>query len=313
MKSTGIRIVITAREVYALALAAAAMAIFWNSLRASFVWDDAAFVQDNVYLQSWSSIPRLFSENMTAGAGIAGGIYRPLQSLTHFCDLQLWGLDPWGHHLTNVLLHAAATVSVFYWLAGLAPLSGAALAALLFSLHPLQSEAVAYVSGRGDTLAILFTCAGLALSLSRPRIALACALLAMLSKENAVLFPVLLWLHNMAAGRRSILREQAPFWALAVIYAAFHLVLFHFEPLHPVSPGVISEFSSHVQYRLFTYIPTLPMGLRLWVWPMDLHHERSWGVYRSWTTSVWLSLIGILLAPSRLLWKIEKRNLWLSS
>jgi len=302
MKTTGIRVVITDREVAALALAAIVVAVFSNCMAATFVWDDAANILDNVRLASWSGIPKLFSETITAGAGISGGLYRPLLPLTYFLDLRLWGLDPWGYHLTSVLLHAAATVSVFYWLVDLAPLPGAALAALLFSLHPMQTEIVANISGRGDTMAILFACAGLRLFASRPKTALACALLAILSKENAVMFPVLLWLQGEAAGRPAKWRDQAPFWILSAAYTAFHLLLFRFDSPPTAAHGAMAEFASHPLYRLFTYLPTLPMGLRLWLWPTDLHHERSWVVYQSLAGSVWKSLVGLALWLAAAAW-----------
>ncbi|NNN06922.1 MAG: tetratricopeptide repeat protein [Elusimicrobia bacterium] len=295
MPKASIRIHITDREIAAIGIGAAVFAVFSNCLSAGFVWDDAAFVLDNAHLASWSTLPAALSESITAGAGLSGGFYRPLQTLTHFIDLQLWGTAPWGHHLTNILLHAAAAVSVFYWLAGLAPIAAAALATLLFSLHPLQTEAVAYISGRGDTLAVLFICMGLSLFTTRPRAALACALMALLSKESAVVFPALLWLQVEALGRRHDWRAYAPFWMLSAAYAATYLFFFRLGATAPAAHGAIAEFASHARYRFFTYLPTLPEGLRLWLWPSDLHHERSWAVYQTLAWPVWGAVAGLAL------------------
>src|SRR5258708_4826969 len=107
------------RVAWAAALALVAFAVFSNTIDASFVWDDEQFIQRNVYLTSWTHVPALVTQNMVAGAGITSNLYRPLQALTHFLDVRLWGLRPHGHHFTNVMLHALATGAFFWWLSGL--------------------------------------------------------------------------------------------------------------------------------------------------------------------------------------------------
>ncbi len=281
------------REFAALAVAAAVFVVFSNCLSAGFLWDDAGFVWNNAHLASWSTLPSALTESVAAGAGQPGYFFRPVQTLTHFLDLRVWGTTPWGHHLTSVALQAAASASVFYWLAGFAAIPEAALAALIYGVHPLQTEAVAYVSGRGDTLAVLFTCAGLALFFKRPRWALVCALLAMLSKENAVMFPALLWLHAKASGKKFEARAHAPFWALAAAYAGSHLAFFAGPAAATHSASF--RFSSCVKCRLFTFLTTLPEGLRLWLWPSDLHHERFWAARSSFDAAVAASAAGLAL------------------
>ena len=144
-----------------LAVAGISALVFLNCLQNAFVWDDQQFVLENAFLHSWRFLPQLLTQNIVAGAGVVSNLYRPLQSLTHALDLRLWGAAAWGHHLTNVLLHAALAAAFFRVLATRLPVWPAALAALLFALHPIQSEVVAYVSGRGETMAMLFLCLGL--------------------------------------------------------------------------------------------------------------------------------------------------------
>ncbi len=73
-------------------------------------------------------------------------------------DCQLFGLNPWGHHLTSVLLHAVNTVLVFLLLRQLtgSDCGGAVLVAALFGLHPLHVESVAWVAERKDVLSTFF-------------------------------------------------------------------------------------------------------------------------------------------------------------
>src|SRR6202040_3229921 len=79
--------------------------------------------------------------------------WHPLTTISHMLDCQLYGLEPWGHHLTNVLLHAAATVFLFL---ALWQLTGSrwpsAFVAAVFAIHPLRVASVAWVAERKDVL-----------------------------------------------------------------------------------------------------------------------------------------------------------------
>lgn len=121
-------------------------------------WDDKRALMDFTGWRglSWASVEWAFTSTDMA-------MYRPLTWLSYALDFQLHGLSPWGYHLTNVLLHAALgaalAVLIQHWLRVIAPdRSGrwmAPAAALLFTLHPLRVQAVAWVSARADVLAAL--------------------------------------------------------------------------------------------------------------------------------------------------------------
>ena len=79
--------------------------------------------------------------------------WHPLTSLSHMLDWEMWGDDPGGHHLTSVFLHAAAAVMLFLALRRLTgSLWPSALVAMLFAVHPLRAESVAWVAERKDVL-----------------------------------------------------------------------------------------------------------------------------------------------------------------
>lgn len=279
--------------ILAGALALLTALAFSNTLFGSFVWDDEHFILRNVYMTSWHYLPRLLTQHITAGSGGVSNLYRPLESLTHFLDLRLWGLNPFGHHLVNILLHTGTSVAIFLWLATLAPLVGAFWAALLFAVHPLQSEVVAYIPGRCETLGILFVCLGLRWFKTRLKWSLLCAALAVLSKENFVMFPVFLWLYDRATGQPASWRRHAGFWLIALGYTALRLTALNFQNTLNFY-GTENLLTRNLHYRLFTYLTTLPTGLRLWLWPVDLHHERAWSVYTSLADPrVWLSALGV--------------------
>jgi protein O-mannosyl-transferase len=83
--------------------------------------------------------------------------WHPLTMISHMLDCQLYGLEPWGHHLTNILLHAAAAILLVFALRDLTGnLWSSAFVAAVFAVHPLRVESVAWVSERKDVLSGVF-------------------------------------------------------------------------------------------------------------------------------------------------------------
>src|SRR5581483_8387611 len=106
-------------------------------------FDDQAYVYGNSHVNtglSWQNF-------LWAFYGQASANWHPLTWLSHQLDTQIYGLNPWGHYLTNVLLHALNTVLVFLVFRKLTGLNWQSLIiALLFGLHPLRVEPVAWIS-----------------------------------------------------------------------------------------------------------------------------------------------------------------------
>ncbi|MBI3090053.1 MAG: tetratricopeptide repeat protein [Candidatus Tectomicrobia bacterium] len=141
-----------AKVLLCLGLAALAVGLYASLLRAEFLfsWDDNRYIHENPFLRdlSPSGLWRLFSSFYFAA-------YLPLTLLSYAIDYRVWGLNPTGYHLTNVLLHAVNGVLVFLLLERLAGSRGvAALAAVLFVAHPAQVESVAWVAERKNVLSM---------------------------------------------------------------------------------------------------------------------------------------------------------------
>jgi Tfp pilus assembly protein PilF len=194
-----------------LLTAIAAFLVYLPALNYQFVWDDRQLVLDNPQLTSGSVI-RVFTTTFIPADSTAGPAwgkyYRPLVNLSLLADYRLSGLNPRGYHFFNILLHVAATV-LFALLAQMLFRSFwvTLLAGLVFALHPVHSESVAFVSARTDLLMTVFALGALlsALYYLRPpptayrlspiayRVLLPLAgvlfLLSLLAKETPVLMP----------------------------------------------------------------------------------------------------------------------------
>ena len=116
-------------------------------------YDDDLYVTANVHVQNGLTLENL----KWAFSHVVLGNWHPVTVLSHMLDCRLFGLQPWGHHLTSLLLHALNTALVFLLLR---TLTGAVwrslLVAALFGWHPLRVESVAWVAERKDVLSAGF-------------------------------------------------------------------------------------------------------------------------------------------------------------
>ena len=135
-------------------LAVATLAVYWQVGSYEFVnYDDNYYISDNSHVQqglTGDSIIWAFTATHIAN-------WHPLTWLSHMLDCQLYGMNPTGHHLTNVFFHLVNTLLLFLvlkWMTGALWRSG--FVAALFALHPLHVESVAWVAERKDVLSTLF-------------------------------------------------------------------------------------------------------------------------------------------------------------
>ena len=147
------------RLLICAALVLGCIAIYGQTLLANFVvYDDTLYVTENAEVQagiSWSGVIWAFTTDRAL-------YLHPLTWLSHMLDCTLYGLNPWGHHLTSVLFHCANTVLLFLVLLRMTGKAWpAAVAAALWGLHPLRVESVAWVAERKDVLSMFFWVLGM--------------------------------------------------------------------------------------------------------------------------------------------------------
>src|SRR2546426_10837597 len=241
--------------VISLVIAFSTFAAFLPALQNQFVsWDDATNFLDNPHYRglAWSHLRWMWTTHL--------GHYIPLTWMTFGLDYLLWGLNPVGYHLTSLLLHTANAV-VFFFLVrriltlalpspserGHALVVSAVFAALVFAIHPLRVESVAWVTERRDVLSGLFylvtilmylrACEGGARSRGWYWLSVAVFVCALLSKSMVVNLPVVLLILDVYPLRRlggalgwwseparRIYVEKIPFVLLAAAASAIALV-----------------------------------------------------------------------------------------
>lgn len=297
----------------AVIVGALAFVAYANTLSAGFVWDDASSILLHQHVKDPSKILALFTEDQHAFAGGQGNFYRPLLSVTFAIDYAIArvgkppvpptevpkDLSPFVFHLSSTLWHAGATIILMVYLRRLgAPLAVYLPAAAIFAVHPLHTEAVAYVSGRADSMAAVFVFAALYFSTwrapDRPAhtglaLMLVCFVAALLSKEAAFVFPILLILSHIARPGDSPRgwRAWVPEFAALVVLGVYFLL--RSTLLNFGSDTVPREVAWTT--RLAETIEAFALYLQLLFVPTHLHMERSLDHVPGW-----LAPTGILLA-----------------
>jgi tetratricopeptide (TPR) repeat protein len=191
-------------------------------------WDDHVYITNNPLVHSFN-LPEIFSR-------FVAGNYHPLTMLTLAIEYQFFGLNATGYHAINLLLHLLNILLVFYTVRLLSEKTGIALvAALLFGIHPIHVESVAWASELKDLLYTFFFLASYIFYLKYLKdfnrkfyvYALLLFLVSLLSKAMAASLPVILILTDYFKGRKitvKTLTEKAPLFLLSIVFGIVALL-----------------------------------------------------------------------------------------
>ena len=234
--------------------------IYANSVEGKFIWDDRYLIKENIYIKNPADLPKLLTKNIGMGAGLKSASYRPLQMLTYAANYRLHGLDTRGYHFTNILFHILAALALYYFLSAIFNNRNLSLiAALLFVSHPIHTEAVSYISGRADPMALFF----MLLAFTGP---IFFYVLALFSRESALIFPFLLFLYYYAFGKKIERRRFFSVVAVSCVYVALRMFI--------IKTNLPSDTCDTTFFeRLPGFFVAITEYFRLLLWPFELHME----------------------------------------
>ena len=169
------------------------LAAYVNTISNGFVWDDTQIIVENPLLKNIRNLPKLLLAEDRFVEG-SSGYYRPVPYLSFALDRAVWGLNPVGFNLTNILLHILTALLFYRVVFALFKRDNLALvAAVLFSLHPVAGETVNFhAGGRNTLLSACFALLSLLFYINKKHLpALASFTVAIFSKEFALLLPII--------------------------------------------------------------------------------------------------------------------------
>lgn len=299
-----------------LILVVAGFAVYAFNLNNPLFWDDTDWIINNPFVHSfsWENIKNWFTQNILAGINQSSNYYRPFLLFTFTLNYFLGGDNPVGYHLLSNILHLANVVLIFLMLyRALKSRFIAFWASLIWLVHPLQTEAVTYISGRGDPLTAFFMLLVIWWSFQKQgfwnwAVFLFLLVLALLSRETAVIFPFLLMVFYISflsqdrflKSLKTAFIKALPYLGIVLVYGVLRLTILNFEnTLNFYSqPNLYTE---SFLVRMYTFLNVLWTYARLIILPLGQHMERSVTVYTYfWNLPtvasflVLLSVLGIL-------------------
>ena len=244
--------------VYLLIVIAAAFGVYFNDLLNDFVMDDRHVILKNAWIMDFRYIPKILTSSVWAFQDEQGisNHYRPLHLIYYMAVYYLVGIKEWGFHLLNNLFHTGSSIFVylialrlFEWKDGVASGSGvsenslsgspllsnayvpALFTALVFATHPVNTEAVVWVSATSEVSFAFFCFASFYFYISSAGkwqfkywLSVLFFLLGAMSKETSVFLPIAMVAYDLTIGGESIkpvlrwIKRYAPFVAAGIFY-----------------------------------------------------------------------------------------------
>lgn len=301
-------------------LALITFSLYCRALGHNFLvlWDDRTYVTGNTIVRglSWANIRAAFSHSYFYN-------YAPIHLISYMVDYTLWGMRPAGFIFTNILLHAFNGILFYLILTKLSWRRLAAFtAALIFIIHPVQVESVAWISQRKTVLSLFFfLLAFYSYVLYREKKGklhwgfYACSLggflLSLLAKATSVVFPLVLLAFDLffpqRSDRRSRMLDKIPFAILAIAMALITVA----SQSPEIGGGTTSYYGGTPWATLLTMLPIFVRYLGLALWPTNLSAVYSSLIRTGVDPEVAVSaLILLLVAGFGIFLFIRKRSLF---
>ncbi len=264
-----------------LMIAAVALVSFALALSNGFIWDDPNNIVNDPTVGHLSQLPQSVMKPLGFYGGVTAGnsLWRPLVTACFSFESWLFGKTPLAFHLTSLLIHAAVSVLFYFFLrqflnAALPCFAGA----LLYAAHPVQSEAVVYIACRGDLLMAFFVMIAFLAYRRRPVLSVLSAFAAVLCKETAVVFVLVLLAYEWLILKERRIKAYfslVPYGVAAGIYLALRFFVLGGlgSASFSGSGGSTSLFTW--QNRLWMQPVYLAEYLKMILWPVHLHIWRQ--------------------------------------
>lgn len=260
---------ITTKKILIFIIFTSCFVLYFNTLFNDFVYDDNFQVKDNFWIRDIKFIPQMFLKDVWhfRSPDWVSNYYRPLMHLIYLLSYQIFSLKPWGYHLVNILFHASVSILVFLVTYEISkhiqpnqkneeqPLYIPFFTAMIFAIHPLHTEVVAWISAIPDLSFSFFYLLGFYFYIkfragfkSKYYYSILCFTISLFSKEPAVTFILIIFLYDFFLVKKynisQYLKDYIPFIASLVIYLSFRVYALK----------GFSAYQSHPELNTYQYI-----------------------------------------------------------
>jgi protein O-mannosyl-transferase len=298
------------------------IAAYVPTFSGDFILDDKPLVKDNPYIMDFHSLPSYLSQEDGIVRDESGenhsGYYRPIINLSYTIDYKIWGMAPFGFRMTNLFLHLATCLLLYKTIGlGIGKGAGSLWAVLLFGLHPVNTEAISWITSRNNILVAFFCLTSFYFYIKREQgsgrwcsfVALLSFAAALFCKEFAVmLLPILFLYDRLLSGKKRPITKELCGYVPFIGIIIFYLALREMATDSLITPGDVG----HIWKGIF-FAPFLIMyNLRIILLPYGLHNFIIHYPEKYFGPEAVLGFVGIALI-GWLLWRCrDKKHLLFS-
>lgn len=293
-----------------------------NSIGNGFVGDDNGFIASNVSIRDLANLPDFFFNSSKTLAGYdplwGAVLYRPLRTASYALDYAVFGQWAPGFHITSLLLHLAATASVYLLAGALIRIPAVSfISALVFALHPVHIEAVSWIASRADIIGLVFANLSLLAYIRYKRdrkalflaISLILAVISYLGKETMIFLPGLMILYDYISEKRGLKALVGSNIASWILFSAATLgyLVFRFQMTGRMS--TVQSWWGGTPYTNFLMMAkATALYIKLLVFPFDLNLHYVIAPVRSlFEVGVIVSIV-VILSTVALMAYLHKRS-----
>lgn len=279
-------------KINLIILAILTILCYGNTLFNDFVYDDSFVIEKSDFIKNFSNAKMLFSKDYFKNTIELS--YRPLVTLTYFIDFHFWKLNPIGYHITNVVLHLFCVITVYFLIRSFFKERYISLiAAALFTVHPINTEAVNAISFREDLLAAFFFILSFLCYIKLEQanskkvyclyisISALSLFLGLFSKESVLVFPLVIIAYHLiiqtpSQNIKSIkLLSYIPIWAASLLIIIFYIII-RFIYLVPANKELIPDLpqlGGSISASIFNFPTIFNYYISLMVLPIKLRAD----------------------------------------
>lgn len=271
---------------------------YFPAIKGPFILDDEHFIEKNKYIHTFN-ISKIYTTSVTEGAGISGNFYRPNQQLVYAILYKLFGFNTFPYHLLPILLHIINSFLIFRILLFLKFTKiSTFISSLFYLIHPIQTEAISYISGLADPLGLFFILLGLSIFLQiyslkiyHKRIiflllSLLLFILSFFTKENMVIiFPVIILVSiylktlNKDILDKFVIISIVLVGIVTICYTILRMTILNFSD----SVSLVKEktiYTENLHIRIITFITILYEYFKMIFFPITLNYEKPYTCYQ---------------------------------
>lgn len=287
--------------------------LYLNTIHGKFVYDDFKIIVGNCFIKEWKYFPKIFTSDYFLISGEMS--YRPLVTISYFIDYAIWHLNPFGFHLTNIVLHTGNVILFYLFLSTILQNEKVIfLSALFFVTHILLVETVNAIGYREDLLSATFMLVSLIyfirsehfLSMGNNQksrftfsytISLAAYACSLFSKEMTITLPALLPLFVIFSKQKvwpAMVKKLKGIYIGYLAISAFYLIIRFIVMKNPLLK--VDYQSGGFWINIFTMLKILASYIKLSFFPYDLNADYVVPLVKS--PQEWSSVLSIVFIIS---------------